>query len=281
MTIWDVAHPDEAAADRERFAGLVRGEDARTMVEQRYVRADGEIGWLLVARALACDEGAAPAFVISQMQDITDAKRIQDQLVHQASHDQLTGLPNRVLLLDRLDHALARSARTNQPVAVLFCDLDRFKVINDSLGHEAGDRVLLAVADRMTSVLRVSDTAARVGGDEFVIVSEDIDFAYAMTLADRVRTDVQQPLHVDGHQLLPTVSIGIAMSTGLGPGGPGNCCAMLTPPCIGPKSAAATASRSSRRRCASRRSNDCRWNPSCAQRCGPTSSLCTTSRSSI
>ena len=221
MTIWDVAHPDEAAADRERFAGLVRGEDVRTMVEQRYVRADGEIGWLLVARALARDEGAAPAFVISQAQDVTDAKRIQDQLVHQASHDQLTGLPNRVLLLDRLDHALARSARTNQPVAVLFCDLDRFKVINDSLGHEAGDRVLLAVADRMTSVLRVSDTAARVGGDEFVIVSEDIDFAYAMTLADRVRTGVQQPLHVDGHQLLPTVSIGIAMATGLGRSGSG------------------------------------------------------------
>ena len=214
MTSWDVSHPDEVAADRERFARLVRGETATTVTEERYVRADGDICWLLVARALVRDDSDAAAYVISQAQDITDAKRIQDRLVHQASHDQLTGLPNRVLLLDRLHHALARSARTGYSVALMFCDLDHFKVINDSLGHEAGDRVLLTVADRMTSAVRTSDTVARVGGDEFVVLAEDIDLAYAAALANRIRLGVRQPLDVNHRQLLPTVSVGVALGEG-------------------------------------------------------------------
>ena len=214
MTTWDVSHPDEVAVDRERFARLVRGEVATTVAEKRYIRADGDVFWLLVARALARDDSNTPAYVISQAQDITDARRTQDRLAHQAAHDQLTGLPNRVLLLDRLDHALARSVRTGHPVALMFCDLDHFKVINDSAGHEAGDRVLLAVATRMTSALRASDTAARVGGDEFVVLAEDIDPAHAAALADRIRAGVRQPLDVGGHQLLPTVSVGVALGDG-------------------------------------------------------------------
>ena len=142
-----------------------------------------------------------------------ERKRVEVELAHQALHDALTGLPNRGLLLDRLAQALTRLGRHSSALAVLFCDLDRFKVVNDSLGHGAGDLLLVDVARRLEGVLRSGDTAARFGGDEFVILCEDISGAHqAIAVADRVSAALAAPFVLDEDEAYVRTSIGIAMA---------------------------------------------------------------------
>jgi diguanylate cyclase (GGDEF)-like protein len=146
-----------------------------------------------------------------------ERKRAEVALAHQALHDALTGLPNRALFLDRLKLALARSERRHSSVAVLFLDLDRFKLINDSLGHEAGDRVLVDVGARLASALRPGDTVARFGGDEFTALCEDVPSERAvLTIAERMAAAVGMPFALDGDEAdtFLTASIGIAMAEG-------------------------------------------------------------------
>lgn len=146
--------------------------------------------------------------------DITERKALEDQLAYQAFHDALTGLPNRALLTDRLEHALARAERSESSVAVLFLDLDRFKIVNDSLGHEVGDELLKAVGRRLQRCLRPEDTAARIGGNEFVVLLEDIASAsYAVRVAERIIAALRTPFDVAGHEMVVTTSIGIALSS--------------------------------------------------------------------
>ena len=141
-----------------------------------------------------------------------ERKRAETQLLHQALHDPLTDLPNRALFLDRLGVALARSRRADSLVAVLFIDLDRFKVVNDSLGHTAGDVLLILVAERLREVLSRSETLARFGGDEFTILTEDITSeTEAMAMADRVSAALADPFGVEGSEMFLTASIGIAL----------------------------------------------------------------------
>jgi diguanylate cyclase (GGDEF)-like protein/PAS domain S-box-containing protein len=143
-----------------------------------------------------------------------ERKRHQDELAHEALHDPLTGVPNRALLMDRLAHALQQLARRPGMVAVLFCDLDRFKVINDSLGHDVGDRVLIAAAERLQRSLRAGDTAARFGGDEFVILCEGVEGKHHLAnLARRVMDVFAEPFVVDGSSIRLTCSIGISVAT--------------------------------------------------------------------
>jgi diguanylate cyclase (GGDEF)-like protein/PAS domain S-box-containing protein len=148
--------------------------------------------------------------------DVTERRRFEAALAHQATHDALTGLPNRALLLDHLGLALARSDRGPNLVALLFLDLDRFKSVNDTLGHEAGDDLLIAVAQRISEVLRPADTVARLGGDEFVILCEEVvDEHHAVSIAQRVLSLVEtQPFVLQGTSLALTASIGIALSPG-------------------------------------------------------------------
>ena len=142
-------------------------------------------------------------------------QRSEHELRHQSLHDPLTGLPNRVLFVDRLRHALSRAQRSEETLAVLFLDLDQFKVINDSLGHEAGDLVLQDVALRLSEQLRANDTLARFGGDEFVVLCEGLDdSAEAMLVGERLRAVLAEPCRIGGHEHFISASIGVAVSNG-------------------------------------------------------------------
>ncbi|MDX6660000.1 MAG: hypothetical protein QOJ55_822, partial [Solirubrobacteraceae bacterium] len=143
-----------------------------------------------------------------------ERKRAEVALAHQALHDPLTGLPNRALFLDRLENALARAQRGSAGIGVLFLDLDRFKVVNDSLGHEAGDRLLLDVANRLRGVVRPGDTVARFGGDEFTILCDVRDERDAVLIAERVAAAVEAPFTLDDNEAFLTTSLGIALTTG-------------------------------------------------------------------
>ena len=175
--------------------------------------ADGSmVPWsaLILARH---DAAGAISGISGVLRDITDRKAMEARLEHQATHDPLTGLPNRVLLLDRLEVALGRAERTGSALAVLFVDLDRFKVVNDSLGHALGDRVLVSLADRIRQCVTTSQTVARFGGDEFVVLVEDLaDVSDAVRLADDVAAVIARPVEVDPARLVVSASIGIALS---------------------------------------------------------------------
>lgn len=145
--------------------------------------------------------------------DITQRKEFENRLAHQAYHDAVTGLPNRVLLTDHLERALAKIERTRRMIAVLFLDLDRFKIVNDSLGHEKGDQLLVQVAHRLRQSLRPSDIAARFGGDEFVVLLEEVVASEDATrVADRIADQLRAPFCLDGHEVAVTASIGIVLS---------------------------------------------------------------------
>jgi diguanylate cyclase (GGDEF)-like protein len=147
--------------------------------------------------------------------DITERKNAEQRLARQAYHDALTGLPNRALFIDRIGRAISRARRSGKSVAVLFLDLDRFKWVNDSLGHEAGDLLLQAVAQRLQKCMRPEDTAARMGGDEFVVLVEDIsDVSDATRLADRIAEELRAPFMLGAHEVFTAASIGITVSSG-------------------------------------------------------------------
>ena len=192
---------------RRGAGGEVRGVDIRVLDangDPRWVEAivthhadgdlDGEDGWVL------------------NLRQIGERKALEDQLTHQAFHDALTGLANRALFLDRVEHAVERGGRSGESLAVLFCDLDDFKLVNDSLGHEAGDELLRTVAARLRGVLRDSDTAARLGGDEFAVLLEDVgDHDGLHEVAERVLEAVRQPLTLAGSATRVGASLGAAL----------------------------------------------------------------------
>ena len=211
----DLVHPDNRAAAVEAFAELL--EERRMMRhETRLVRADGGVVPVQVTSSwVDGTPDGDPPHVVAIVEDITDRKALEAALVHRSLHDPLTGLPNRILFNDRLHHALERGRRERTPTSLLGIDLDGFKQINDQYGHPVGDEVLVAVAERLTSVLRASDTAARVGGDEFSIVCENSGRPDAEALATRLRDRVREPLHLASGLRLPlTVSIGIGTTEG-------------------------------------------------------------------
>jgi diguanylate cyclase (GGDEF)-like protein len=168
---------------------------------------------VLVDTTLVRADDGSPDSYFLQVRDISDRKRAEAALEHQAVHDDLTNLPNRVLLVDRLTQSLARTHRAGTQLAVLFLDIDRFKLVNDGMGHAAGDQLLVALARRLESMVRACDTVARFGGDEFVIVVEDVrDEQETIAFAERIADALVQPVMINERAVYATTSIGIAMA---------------------------------------------------------------------
>ncbi|HEX8986487.1 MAG TPA: EAL domain-containing protein [Rhodocyclaceae bacterium] len=175
-------------------------------------RKNGEafLEWLTINRIPAAD--GIPCSYVSVFNDITEQRRKDEHIRHLAFHDPLTGLPNRALLLDRLQHAISRCAREDRGLALVFIDLDRFKGINDALGHDVGDELLREVGTRIRDRLRAMDTVARMGGDEFVVLLEDMDEPeHCAALAAAIIGDVSQPLQIHDHEIRVGASIGVAL----------------------------------------------------------------------
>jgi diguanylate cyclase (GGDEF)-like protein/PAS domain S-box-containing protein len=186
------------------------GEPARLELRQHH--KDGSPIDVELATALLRTPAGEPAGMIAVAADISDRKRLEQQLRHQAFHDALTGLPNRALFGDRLGHALARIARSGGPLAVLLLDLDGFKTVNDTLGHAAGDQLLAVVAERLRATVRPADTVARLGGDEFVVLLEDAAApGEAVTVAERLLAALGAPVALPGHNapIPASASVGI------------------------------------------------------------------------
>ncbi len=206
----ELVHPADLAHVRSALARVSSQTGAEERLEFRLRHVNG--AWHVIRatmKNLLADLHVDG--IVINYQDITDQKVLERRLKQQAFTDVVTGLPNRALFVDRLDHALARLARQRSAAAVLFIDLDDFKTINDSLGHACGDRLLVEVADRLRGCVRSSDTAARFGGDEFAVLLEDLGSTTATETATRILAALAEPFLLEGLQLSIQASIGIVM----------------------------------------------------------------------
>lgn len=192
----------------------LEGQSPHLQTEHRILHLDGTYRWVLTRGLAVRDDQGKPIRMAGSQSDITQRKAVEDRLQHDAFHDALTGLPNRALLLDRLGRAVERTKRRSElRCAVLFCDLDGFKFVNDSLGHQTGDQILIAVSRRLEGCVRTGDTVARLGGDEFLILVDDFEGETDLyALAGRILAELQAPFVINGHELVISVSIGIALS---------------------------------------------------------------------
>lgn len=207
-------HPDDRILMRLELRHIIRNGSSSPMT-YRIRHQDGRYVWLESLIRVVCSSQGEPIYLQTSSRDVTEKVLAQQQLEHDATHDRLTGLPNRSLLLERLDLALER-ARTHEGChfAVLFIDLDRFKVINDSLGHLTGDRLLQVTAHKLKQVIQSIDLVARTGGDEFVLLLEDIDgLQTAIRTAEQILIDFKTPIALDQHQVVVGASIGIVLGT--------------------------------------------------------------------
>jgi len=214
MSFQAITHPEDLSSAQKHVYLLLERKIPTFQMEKRYIHKLGYTVWVLWSVSLAHDVESKSVRLIFQIQDITDRQRTKDQLVHDAFHDALTGLPNRALFMQHLKIAIEGAKRgEGRPFAILFLDLDRFKIINDSLGHMVGDQLLVGIARRLESCLRPGDRVARLGGDEFTIFVKDINEASDATeVAERIRQKLTQPFSLSGQEVFTTVSIGIAHS---------------------------------------------------------------------
>jgi diguanylate cyclase (GGDEF)-like protein/PAS domain S-box-containing protein len=215
----EIVHPDDLLHTREWFAHLARsagGTVAR--LDARLRRADGAWRHVEVVGANLLHDPDLRGLVLNA-HDVTDRKVLQDQLSHQAFHDPLTGLANRALFRDRVDHAIARGQRNGRAIALFLVDLDNFKLVNDGLGHRSGDELLVTLAGRLRDELRPSDTVARLGGDEFVVlVEDDVTEITAAGVAERIIEAIRREVRVGDEDLVVSASVGVAILKIQGPG---------------------------------------------------------------
>jgi diguanylate cyclase (GGDEF)-like protein/PAS domain S-box-containing protein len=207
-------HPDDAEKAVAAYGGVAFRAGSSAKAECRMLHGDGTWRHVEVVANNLLGDPTVEGIVLT-LRDVTERKTLEDELKHQAFHDALTGLANRELFRDRLEHALVRASRSSASLAVLFLDLDDFKLVNDSLGHGAGDELLMAVGARLVGSLRTGDTAARFGGDEFaVLLEETSDIDDARQAAERILAGLKPPFTVDDRSVSVHVSLGIAYSKG-------------------------------------------------------------------
>jgi diguanylate cyclase (GGDEF)-like protein/PAS domain S-box-containing protein len=212
LTFQDVTHAEDMALDMALLDQLIAGEIESYELEKRYVQQDGSLLWGRLAVSVLRDETGGLAYFVSQIEDVTEVRKARTDLQHRALYDPLTGLANRSLLMDRLTMALGNE-RNPVNVGVGFCDLDHFKSINDTHGHQVGDEVLTEVARRLQESVRAEDTVARLGGDEFVIVLHDVTSPEeATTVLDRASRAVREPMVIGGLTLRTSLSVGLAIA---------------------------------------------------------------------
>ena len=209
-----LVHPDDVEQLQAAIDSHLAGRTAHVEVEHRMRHADGSWLWVLCRGLAICDRTGAPTRMAGSIADITQRRRVEDRLRHDALHDPLTGLPNRALLVDRLEQILQRSRRDPAAgCAVLFMDLDRFKLVNDSFSHAIGDQLLVAIAARITDALAPGDTIARLGGDEFTLLLDCTPTAAdASARAQQLYDVLERPFLIAGQQLFARASIGICLS---------------------------------------------------------------------
>ena len=207
------------AEDLKNFSSeinhILQGECQTQQLECRFSHKMGHEVWIIAGVSLLSDTQDEAPHLIFQIQDITERKRAEQQLLHEAYHDALTGLPNRAWFVEQLEKSLESVKQGREELfGVLFLDLDRFKVINDSIGHMYGDQLLIGIAERLRNCLGPGDKVARLGGDEFTVLLSDVrEVGEVIDIANRIQKEVAQPFKLSGYEMFTTVSIGIALST--------------------------------------------------------------------
>jgi diguanylate cyclase (GGDEF)-like protein/PAS domain S-box-containing protein len=212
MDFASITHPEDLTKDMFMVGELLHGKKPRFVMEKRYQRRDGEIINVTLHVSLVRDARRRPRYFIAQIVDITERKRYEQTIKHLAYHDPLTGLPNRVMLRDKLAVALAQARSNKDMLAVIFLDLDRFKIINDTLGHYIGDQALRLIAERLVGAVRGSDIVARLGGDEFTVLLPGIgDERDVFIVLHKLMESLQQPMRLEDREFAVSASIGLAL----------------------------------------------------------------------
>ncbi|CCQ72852.1 Putative sensor protein containing GAF, PAS and Diguanylate phosphodiesterase domains [Magnetospira sp. QH-2] len=211
----DRIHLEDRTLFREALDAHLMGQTPLFVSEHRMRHHDGNYRWMLARGIAVSDDNDRPTRIAGSLTDITERKLVENRLLKDAFHDALTGLPNRALFVDRLEQAIARSKRHEDNIfAVLYLDFDRFKVVNDSLGHSYGDQMLIEIAHRLKESTRDLDTIARLGGDEFAVLLEELDGPhYGEHVAQRINDALCVPFKLAGREIVSSASIGIAMSS--------------------------------------------------------------------
>ena len=206
----NLVHEDSLGSLTARLSGLQDHAQKHSSIEQKHTRLDGSVVHVEITTAPVPLDGNESTLIIAR--DVSERNRYQTELEHQATHDALTGLPNRNSLKYRLSHAIASARRQDKKVAITFIDLDNFKSINDTFGHEVGDEVLKVVAARLAEIVRSTDTVVRLGGDEFVLLFTDLDDVDIVTqLMHRALPEISRPINALGNELVLTFSAGISI----------------------------------------------------------------------
>src|SRR5947207_2773979 len=219
LTGRQISHPEDVDVINAQRPSLYAGEIDAVRVEKRYLRKDGSVIWVAFTMVVERNAAGEPQYEIAFFDDITARKQAEAALRESeerfrqlAHHDALTSLPNRALFYDRMQHTLALAKRNHWTVGVMLVDLDRFKTVNDTLGHAVGDKLLRQVAERLSKSVRTSDTVARLGGDEFAVVLNNLSAPEdAAVVGQKIIAAFQAPFQVEGHSLLSTLSIGAAL----------------------------------------------------------------------
>lgn len=209
----DIVHPEDDNEDLRMRAEVLSGHSTSATGLMRLRRLDGSVLWVQHGIGLLRDDSGVPLYYVSQFVDVTAQKKAQDELVHLAGHDPLTGLANRRALVDWMETVLAHPPRSGAAFAVLYLDVDGLKPVNDTYGHSAGDELISTVAERIKRVVREEDITCRLGGDEFVVALPEVASAeQALVLANKIKDRIAQPMRIAGKDMSVTASIGVALS---------------------------------------------------------------------